>query len=84
LLAYAATAAVLSDSWSAADEGQLGGRVDDVTTNELIEMLELPARVIGMQAIGRGRPLYGEGQFAWDPDLRPRSTVVPSAYVRQP
>jgi hypothetical protein len=83
LLAYAATAAVLSDSWSAADEGQLGGRVDDVTTNELIEMLELPARVIGMQAIGRGRPLYGEGQFAWDPDLRPRSTVVPSAYVRQ-
>ena len=59
----------------------IGKRVDDLTTNELIEALELPGQPIAMQAIGKGKPLYGEGQFATEPDLLPRSTVLPSAYI---
>ena len=80
-LVQRANAAILSDTWSARDERNLGRRVDDLTTNELIEALELPGQTIAMQAIGKGKPLYGEGQFATQPDLSPRSTVLPSAYI---
>jgi hypothetical protein len=52
-----------------------------VTVNELIEQLELPGQPIGMQALGKGRQLFGEGQFGWNPDLRPRSSTLPAAYV---
>jgi hypothetical protein len=34
-------------------------------------------------ALGRGRPLYGEGQFAWEPALQPLSTDVPAAYIER-
>jgi hypothetical protein len=73
--------AILSDTWSASSENNMRSRVDDVTTNELIETLELPGRAIGMQALGRGKPLYGEGQYGWDPDLKPSSAALPPAYV---
>lgn len=76
-----ANAAILSDTWSARDEKNFGRRVDDLTTNELIEALELPGQLVAIQAIGKGKPLYGEGQFAAQPDLLPRSTVLPSAYI---
>lgn len=80
-LVHTATGAVLSDTWSARDENTLRRRIDDLTTNELIANLELPARIIGLQALGKGRPLYGEGQYGWDPDLRPSSTTLPAAYI---
>lgn len=80
-LLYRAGGAVLSETWSAGSENDFRRRVDDVTTNELLEMLEAPARPIGMQALGKGRPLYGEGQFAWDPDLQPSSSTLPAAYI---
>jgi hypothetical protein len=80
-LVQRAEAAILSDTWSARDENNLRRRVDDLTTNELIETLEFPGRPIALQAIGKGKLLYGEGQFAADPDLRPRSTVLPTAYI---
>lgn len=76
-----AAGAILSDTWSANDEAHFGRRVDRLTTNELIERLEKPGRVIGMLALGRGDPLYGEGQFGWDPELRPRSSALPSRFV---
>lgn len=76
-----ANAAILSDTWSARDEKNFGRRVDDLTTNELVEALELPGQLVAIQAIGKGKPLYGEGQFAAQPDLLPRSTVLPSAYI---
>lgn len=80
-LVHTATGAVLSDTWSARDESNMRRRIDDLTTNELIGNLELPARIIGLQALGKGRPLYGEGQYGWDPDLRPSSTTLPTAYT---
>lgn len=80
-LVQRANAAILSDTWSARDENSLRRRVDELTTNELIESLELPGQPIAMQALGKGKPLYGEGQFAAEPDLRPRSTTLPSAYI---
>jgi hypothetical protein len=80
-LVQRAAGAVLSDTWSANDENHLRRRVDDLTTNELIEDLERPGRPIGMQAVGRGQPLYGEGQYGWDPDLRPSSNTLPAAYI---
>ena len=80
-LTQRATGAVLSDTWSARDENELGRRVDRLTANELIEALELPGRLIALQAPGKGEPLYGEGQYGWDPQLRPRSNALPSAYV---
>ncbi|MBM0104099.1 hypothetical protein JM946_05055 [Steroidobacter sp. S1-65] len=76
-----ATGALLSDAWSPRDEGELGRRVDRITADELIETLEQPGRPIGMQALGKGEALYGEGQYGWDPQLRPRSDALPSAYV---
>lgn len=79
--AQRATGAVLSDTWSPRDENELGWRVDGITANELIETLELPGRLIALQALGKGEPLYGEGQYGWEPRLRPRSNVLPSAYV---
>lgn len=76
-----ATGALLSDTWSPRDEGEFGRRVDRITANELIEDLELPGRILSMQAPSKGGPLYGEGQYGWDPQLRPRSNALPSAYV---
>lgn len=82
-LVQEAEGGILSDTWSATSESDFRNRVDYVTTNELIELLEMPARAIGALALGRGRPLYGEGQFAWEPDLRPDSADVPAAYIRR-
>jgi len=76
-----ATGALLSDTWSPRDEHELGLRVDGITANELIERLELPGRVIALQALGKGAPLYGEGQYGWPLRLRPQSNVLPAAYV---
>lgn len=80
-LVQRAGGAVLSDTWSSNNENHFRGRVDDLTTNEFIEFLELPGRLIGLQALGRGQPLYGEGQYGWDPDLRPSSSTLPARYV---
>ncbi|MBB6093031.1 hypothetical protein HNQ60_001909 [Povalibacter uvarum] len=80
---HTARGAILSDTWTARDERQLRHRVDEVTVNELVEQFELPGRPIALQALGKGRPLYGEGQFGWEPDLRPRSSDLPAAYVEQ-
>lgn len=80
-IVHRATGAVLSDTWSASDENNLRRRVDDLTADELIEDLESPGRPIAMQALGRGEPLYGEGQYGWDPDLRTRSSTLPAAYI---
>jgi hypothetical protein len=80
-LTQRANGAVLSDTWSPRDEGEFGHRVDRLTANELIEALELPGRPIALQALGKGGPLYGEGQYGWEPRLRPRSSALPSAYV---
>lgn len=80
-LTQRATGALLSDTWSPRDENDFGRRVDRVTANELIEALELPGRILSMQAPSKGSPLYGEGQYGWDPQLRPRSNALPSAYV---
>ena len=73
--------ALLSDTWSALDEGDFRRRVDWLTTDEFIETLELPARPIGSMALGKGELLYGEGQFAWDPNLEPTSTTLPRPYI---
>lgn len=76
-----ATGAVLSDTWSPRDESDFRRRVDGITSKALIETLELPGRALGMQAPSKGGSLYGEGQYGWDPDLRPRSNALPTAYV---
>lgn len=80
-LTQRATGALFSDAWSSRNENEFGRRVDRITANELIEALELPGRPIALQALGKGGPLYGEGQYSWDPQLRPRSSALPSAYV---
>jgi hypothetical protein len=78
-----ASGALLSDTWSSRDEDGFRRRVDDVTVNELIEQLELPGKPIGLQALGKGRQLFGEGQFGWDPDLRPKSNTLPHDYIKE-
>ena len=80
-LVHVATSALLSDTWSSSDESTLQRRVDAITTDELIEELESPGKPLGMQAPGKGEPLFGEGQFGWSPDLRPRSTALPAIYM---
>lgn len=80
-LVLRASGALLSDTWSAVDENDFRRRVDYATTNELLEYLELPARPIGANALGKGRLLYGEGQYAWEPELRPSSATLPQAYI---
>jgi|GEM_PF-1101182 hypothetical protein len=74
---------ILSDTWAPAAEAEFRRRVDYVTTDELVETLEQPGRVFGALALGRGRPLYGEGQYAWDPVLQPSSRDVPSRYLER-
>jgi hypothetical protein len=75
--------AILSDTWIAADENSFRQRIDDLALDEMLENLELPGRLIALNARGKGQPLYGEGQFGWDPDLRPKTTTLPGAYVRE-
>ena len=78
---HAAHGSVLSDVWSPRDEHEFRRRTDHLIADELVESLEMPGRPLSMQAPTKGGPLYGEGQYAWDPDLRPRSNALPSAYV---
>ena len=80
-LVHQSRGALLSDTWSALDERDFRRRVDWLTTDEFIETLELPARPIGSMALGKGELLYGEGQFAWDPNLEPTSTTLPQPYI---
>jgi hypothetical protein len=80
-LTQRASGALLSDAWSPRDENDFGRRVDRITADELIEHLELPGRILSLQAPSQGGPLYGEGRYGWDPQLRPRSNALPSAYV---
>ena len=75
--------AILSDTWSSRDEAEFGQRVDRLTMDEFVETIEAPSQILALNALGKGQPLYGEGQFAWDPDLRPRSTTLPRAYVER-
>lgn len=82
-LVQRASGALLSDTWSPRDENEFGRRVDRITANELIEHLELPGRILSVQAPRKGGPLYGEGQYGWDPQLRPRSNALPAAYVER-
>jgi hypothetical protein len=82
-LTHRARGALLSDTWSARDEDEFRTRVDRVTPNEALAALELPARAIGVNALGKGRMLYGEGQFAWEPELRPYSSTLPAAFLRR-
>lgn len=83
-MTHSAGSALLSDTWSARDENTLRRRIDDVTADELLGDLELPGRPLGMQALEKGKALYGEGQFGWSPDLRPRSNTLPAAYIARP
>jgi hypothetical protein len=78
-----ATGAILSDSWSSHDEREFGRRVDELTIDEFVETIELPSRILALNALAKGEPLFGEGQYAWDPDLRPSSVTLPRAYVEQ-
>lgn len=80
-LVHQARGALLSDTWSARDERDFRQRVDWLTTDEFVEALELPARPIGSMALGKGELLYGEGQFAWDPNLEPTTTTLPQTYI---
>lgn len=80
-ITHVAHGAVLSDVWSSRDEGDLRRKSDSITADEVVERLEMPGRPLSMQALRKGGPLYGEGQYSWDPDLRPRSNALPSAYV---
>jgi hypothetical protein len=80
-ISHVAEGAVLSDVWSSRDEGDFRRKADNLIADELIERLEMPARPLSMQSLSKGGPLYGEGQYSWDPDLRPRSNALPSVYV---
>lgn len=82
-LRQSAHGAILSDTWSARDENSFGKRVDRLIADELISGIERPGRPLGLQALSKGGPLYGEGQFGWDPDFRPRSFTLPSRYLEQ-
>ena len=82
-LVQRAGGAILSDSWSARDETEFRRRVDDLTINEFVQTAELPSRILALNALGKGEPLFGEGQYAWDADLRPASTTLPRAYVER-
>jgi hypothetical protein len=82
-LVQRAAGAILSDSWSSRDEEEFGSRVERLTIDEFVRTVELPSRVLALNALGKGEPLYGEGQFAWEADLRPSSTTLPRAYVER-
>ncbi len=82
-LVQRASGAILSDTWSSRDEAEFGRRVDQLTTDEFVELIEAPSQILALNALAKGEPLFGEGQYAWDPDLRPRSTTLPRAYVEQ-
>lgn len=80
-IAHVAEGALLSDVWSSRDDGEFRRKTDHLIADELVEALEMPARPLSMQSLTQGGPLYGEGQYSRDPDLRPRSNALPGAYI---
>ncbi len=82
-LVQRAGGAILSDSWSSRDESEFRRRVDDLTVNEFVRAAEIPSRILALNALDKGEPMFGEGQFAWDVDLRPDSAALPRDYVER-
>lgn len=72
-----ADAAILSDAWSPSDEERFSRRVDGLTVDEEISLLE----AFGTKTFGALYP-YREGKYGQDPDLEPISSVVPSRFIK--
>ena len=84
-----ASAAILSDTWSSSSEDVLRTRVDNLVANERLWQAEIAGMVLGWFG-GRGKPLYGEGQYGFGrgfldgPDMTVPSTSLPRDYVYTP
>lgn len=76
-LNFKASAAILSDGWTASDPARYRRRVDGLVVDELVGCAVLPGRMFAMLSLGVNTPLYGEGlqsypvQEALDHDVLP-------------
>lgn len=77
-LMFTASAAILSNSWTAADPKTYRQRVDGLVVDELVGCAVLPGRMFAVISLGTNEPLYGEGLRSYpvvealDHDVLPR------------
>ena len=80
-LEFEASAAILSNAWSAPTEERFQERVDGLVPNQLVGCITAPGALTFGMVGTKGGPLFGEGRLSHPVGVAADTTVLPSAYV---
>jgi len=80
-LEFQASAAILSNAWSAPSEERFQERVDGLVPNQLVGCVTAPGALTFGLVGTKGGPLFGEGRLSHSVGVAADTAVLPSAYV---
>lgn len=80
-LDFEASAAILSNAWSAPSEERFQERVDGLVPNQLVGCVTAPGALTFGMVGTKGGPLFGEGRLSHPVGVAAETTVLPEPYV---